>query len=155
MKLLSKPIIFLCLIWVLHVTPAASGSSDADHFSVGVIPIYRNAYNIEKYIDHTTKSELLTYNVRTDHPAAEVIEFYDAYFNGIGWKSSFEICQRHWDETAVKAKHGKLGSKQLFTSWQSPETGLKVSLWLISRLHLKDHPDEILVKFQIKSSGDR
>ena len=155
MKLLPKPIIFLCLIWVLHATPAVSGSSDADHFSVSEIPIYRNAYNVEKYVDHMTKSELLTYNVRMDHPAAEVIEFYDAYFNGIGWKSSFEICQRHWDETAVKDVHGKLRSKQLFTSWQSPETSLKVSLWLISRLYLKDHPDEVLVKFQIKSSGNR
>jgi len=155
MKILSKTISFLCLIWVLHAAPAASGSSYADHFSITEIPIYRNAYNVEKYVDHATKSELLTYSVRMENPAVEVIEFYDAYFNGIGWKSSFEICQRHWDETAVKDVHGRLRSKQLFTSWQSPETGLRVSLWLISRVDLKNYPDELLVKFQIESRGGR
>jgi hypothetical protein len=155
MTLLPKTILLLCLIWVLQVTPSVSGSSDAEHFSINEIPIYRNAYNVEKYVDHATKSERLTYSVRTDNPAAEVIEFYDAYFNGIGWKSSFEICQRHWDESAVKDVHGKLRSKQLFTSWQAPETGLKASLWLISRLDLNNNADDLLVNFQITSRGDR
>lgn len=154
MKLLPKAILLLCLIRVLHPAPAASDSSEADHFSVTDIPIYRNAYNVEKHVDHAAKVELLTYHVRTKNPAAGVIEFYDAYFNGIGWESSFEICQRHWDETAVKDVHGKLQSRQLFTSWQSPETGQKASLWLISRLDAKNHPDELLVKFEIKSAAE-
>lgn len=150
MKLLPKTILLLGLIWVLHPAPAGSGSSEADPFSVTEIPIYRNAYNVEKHVDLAAKSEFLAYYVRTENPAAEIIEFYDAYFNGIGWKSSFEICQRHWDETTVKDVHGKLRSKQLFTAWQSPETGQKASLWLISRRDFKNHPNELLVKFQIK-----
>ena len=155
MKLSSKLIFFLCVLWGLHLTQAASGSSDANHFSANEIPIYQKGYNVEKHVDHATQFELLTYFVRTDHPAAEVIEFYDAYFNGIGWKSSFEICQRHWDVTAVKDEYGKLQSRQLFTSWQSPHADLKVSLWLINRLYLKGPPEEVLVKFQIQTIGDR
>ena len=155
MRIPSKLIFFLCLLWSLPLAPAASGSSDAGHFSAGKIPIYQNGYNVEKYVDPVAKSELLTYHVRTDHPAAEVIEFYDAYFNGIGWNSSFEICQRHWDETAVKDESGQLQSRRLFTSWQSPEADSKVSLWLINRLSLEGLPEDVLVKLQIQSSGDR
>jgi hypothetical protein len=155
MKIPSKLIFLLCLLGGLHLTQAASGSPDANHFSADKIPIFQKGYNVEKYADPATKSEHLNYYVRTDHPAAEVIEFYDAYFNGIGWKSSFEICQRHWDETAVKDEYGQLQSQQLFTSWQSPEADLKVSLWLINRLNLKGPPGEVLVKFQIQPSGAR
>lgn len=155
MKTLSKLVFFLCLLWSLPLAHAASGSPDADHFSVAKIPIYQNGYNVEKYVDPATKSELLTYHVRTNHPASEVIEFYDAYFNGMGWNSSFEICQRHWDETAVKDEYGQLQSRRLFTSWQSPEADLRVSLWLINGLNLKGSAEEVLVKFQIQNSRDR
>ena len=155
MKTPSKLIFFLCLLWSLPLAYAASGSPDADHFSAVKIPIYQNGYNVEKYIDPATKSELLTYHVRTDYPASEVIEFYDAYFNGMGWNSSFEICQRHWDETAVKDEYGQLQSRRLFTSWQSPEADLRVSLWLINGLNLKGSSEEVLVKFQIQNSRDR
>jgi hypothetical protein len=148
-------IFFFGLLWSLPLTPAASGSSDADHFSVDKIPIYPKGYNVEKHFDSATRSGLLTYHVRTDRPAAEVIEFYDAYFNGIGWNSSFEICQRHWDETAVKDEYGRVQSRRLFTSWQSPEADLRVSLWLINRINLEGPAEEVLVKFQIQSSGDR
>jgi hypothetical protein len=152
MRIPSKLIFFLCLLWGLPLTHAASGSPDARHFSTDEIPIYQSGYNIEKHIDHAAKSELLTYYVRTDDPAAELIEFYDAYFNGIGWKSSFEICQRHWDATAVKDEYGQQQSQQLFTSWQSPEADLKVSLWLINKMYLKRLAGEVFVKFQIQTS---
>jgi hypothetical protein len=155
MRIPFKLIFLLCLLGGFHLTHAAAGSSDANYFSADKIPIFQKGYNVEKYVDPATKSELLTYFVRTDHPAAEVIEFYDAYFNGIGWKSSFEICQRHWDEAAVKDDYGQLQSQQLFTSWQSPEADLKVSLWLINRLYHEGPPDEVLVKFQLQTSGDR
>jgi hypothetical protein len=131
---------------------AAIGSPGAQYFSADKIPIYQKGYKVEKHVDRVTNAELLTYYVRTDHTAVEVIEFYDAYFNGIGWKSSFEICQRHWDETAVKDVYGKLQSRQLFTSWQSPKADIKVSLWLIDKLDLKSSPDEVLVKFQIQTN---
>ena len=155
MGISSKLIVLLCLLGGLPLTTAASGSSETGHFSASKIPIYQKAYQVETYVDPDTKSELLTYYIRTGNPAAEIIEFYDAYFNGIGWKSSFEICQRHWDETAVKDKYGQLQSQQLFTSWRSPEADLKVSLWLINRLNFKGPPDEVLVKFQIQTSGNR
>lgn len=155
MKISSKPIFFLFLLGGLGLVNSTPGSSDADHFSADKIPIHQKGYQVEKYVDQATTSELLTYYVRTDHPAAEVIEFYDAYFNSIGWKSSFEICQRHWDETAVKDKSGKLSSRQLFTSWQSPEADIKASLWLINSLDLKRPPEEVIVKFRIQTSGNR
>lgn len=155
MRISAKLIFFLSLLLNLQLAHVASGSSDANHFSANEIPIYQKGYNVEKSVDHDTQSILLTYYVRTDHPAAEVLEFYDAYFNGIGWTSSFEICQRHWDETAVKDENGILQSQQLFTSWQSPNSDLKVSLWLINRLYLKGPQDAVLVKFQIQTSRNR
>jgi hypothetical protein len=155
MKISSKLIFLLCLLWGLHLTHTASGSSEAKHFSADQIPIYQKAYNVEKSVDQFTKSELLTYYIRTDHPAAELLEFYDAYFNGIGWRSSFEICQRRWAESAVEAEYGKLQPKQLFTSWQSPESDLKVSLWLINKINPTRRPDEVLVKLQVQTGTDR
>ena len=155
MRISSKLIFLLCLLGGLQLTQAASGSPGANPLLADKIPIYPKGYHIEKHVDPATKSTRLTYYVRTDQPAAEVIEFYDAFFNGIGWKSSFEICQRHWDESAVKDKYGKLQAQQLFTSWQSPEAALKISLWLINKLHSKGRPDEVLVKFKIEPSADR
>ena len=155
MRIPSKLIFLLCLLGAFHLTHAASDSSDTIYFSADKIPIFPKGHNVQKYVDPATKSELLTYYVQTDHPAAEVIEFYDAYFNGIGWKSSFEICQRHWDETAVKDEYGQLQSQKLFTSWQSPAADLKVFLWLTNRLNPKGPPDEVLVRFQIQTSRDR
>jgi hypothetical protein len=151
MKILSKPSFFLFLLLSLCLVNPAPGSADADHFSADNIPIHQKGYQVEKYVDQVTTSENLTYYVRADHPAAELIEFYDAYFNGIGWRSSFEICQRHWDETAFRDVYGKLQSRQLYTSWQSPQADIKVSLWLINRPGLKQPPEEVLVKLQIQA----
>jgi len=155
MRTSSKLIFFLCLVGGLQLTQAASGSSGATPLLADKIPIYQKGYRVEKHVDPATKSALLTYYVRTHQPAAEVIEFYDAFFNGIGWKSSFEICQRHWDETAATDKNGKPQAQQIFTSWQSPEADLKISLWLINKLHSRERPDEVLVKFKIERNEDR
>ena len=155
MKILPKLLILVALLWVLHWPQAAAGSSQADRFSSSQIPIFPEGYHVETLVDHATKSEILTYHVRTTHTAAEVLEFYDVYFNGIGWQSSFEICQRHWDETAFKNTNSKLQAQQLFTSWQSPDADLEVSLWLIRKPYLKRPPDEVLVRFSIQSNTDK
>ena len=155
MKISIKLLITVALLWVLHWPQAAAGSSQADRFSSSRIPIIPNGYHVETLVDPAAEAEFLTYYVRTTHPAAEVLEFYDVYFNGIGWQSSFEICQRHWDESAFKNASGKLRAQQLFTSWQSPDADLKVSLWLISKPHLKGPPDEVLVKFSIQNNTDK
>jgi hypothetical protein len=155
MKISSKLIIPVALLWVLHWAQAASGSSDPERFSSSQIPIFPKGYQVETRIDPATKSEHMVYYVRTAHPAAEVLEFYDVYFNGIGWQSSFEICQRHWDDTASIDLNGRLQAQQLFTSWQSPDAALKVSLWIINRPDLKGPPDEVLVRFSIQTKADQ
>ena len=155
MKISPKFLILVALLWVLHWPQAAAGSSEADGFSSSRIPILPKGYHVETHVDPATKSELLAYYVRTTHPAAEVLEFYDVYFNGIGWQSSFEICQRHWDDTAFKNAIGKLQAQQLFTSWQSPDAEIKVSLWLINKPYLKAPPDEVLVRFSIQKNTDQ
>ena len=134
---------------------SAAGTSEGERFLSSRIPIFPKGYHVETHVDPATNSELLSYYVRTTHPAAEVLEFYDVYFNGIGWQSSFEICQRHWDDTAFKNANGKLQVQQLFTSWQSPDAEINVSLWLINKPYLKAPPDEVLVKFSIRSNTDQ
>jgi hypothetical protein len=154
MKISPKLLILAAMLWGLHWPQAASGSSEADRFSSSRIPIFPQGYHVETHVDPATKSELLAYYVRRAHPAAEVLKFYDVYFNGIGWQSSFEICQRHWDDTAFNKANGKLQARQLFTSWQSPDAKIKVSLWLISKPYPKSPPEEVLVKFSIQSNTD-
>ena len=71
-----------------------------------------------------------SYIVRMNYPAAEIIEFYDSFFNGSGWISSFEICQRHWAVPADVSKDAEPAARQMFTSWVHPELDLSVVIWL-------------------------
>ncbi|MGB9437546.1 MAG: hypothetical protein WCB15_06360, partial [Desulfobacterales bacterium] len=49
-----------------------------------------SGYDIKKEVDRSARTKSTRYRVHTKFPAAEVLQFYDAYFNAKGWRSSFE-----------------------------------------------------------------
>ena len=130
MRTRSKCIITICLIVFFNFNWSFADSSAIDPDPTVEIPVYHKGYNVTQSYDYSTQTKSLSYHVQIDHPAAEVIEFYDAYLNGRGWRSSFEICQRNWGNLSDGAKADKLSAKQLFASWQHLELNLKLALWL-------------------------
>jgi hypothetical protein len=66
MRIPSKLIFLLCLLGGFHLKQAASGSSDANYFSAGKIPIFQKDYRVKKYVDPATKSEL-SVQIETSH----------------------------------------------------------------------------------------
>ena len=96
MRTRTKYIIAIFLIVFLDYNWSFSDNSAIDPYSFVEIPVYHKGYNVKQSVNHSKQTKSLSYHVQTNHPAAEVIEFYDAYLNGRGWRSSFEICQRNW-----------------------------------------------------------
>ena len=128
--------------------------SETDLFPFIDIPIYSNSYDIAKETDHRSKTKSVSYLVQARFPAAEVIEFYDAYFNAKGWQPSFEICQRHWDHSAAGSKTKSLAGTHLFTSWEHPEFKLSAVLRLEYGLGDDSLVDILAVKCELLRKSD-
>jgi DNA ligase-1 len=84
-----------------------------------------------------------------------VLEFYDSYFNAKGWRSSFEICQRHWDRLPDGTKAGGPTGKQLFTSWEHPEFNLKAVLRLEYLMVNEKWRDELTVRCRLQPKAKK
>ena len=134
----------LILLGGIHLTYSISVGSTPDPYPAFDIPIYQGGYNITKNFNPAGGSKTVNYSVQSKPPAAEIIEFYDSYFNGAGWISSFEICQRHWDDSADGKSKDAFTLKQMYASWEHPELDLKIVLWL------KHDPTEIQVRDVVK-----
>ena len=130
MRTISKYIFTICLFVFFDFNWSFADSSAIDPYPTVEIPVYHKGVNVTRSYDHSKQTKFLSYHVQTDHPAAEVIEFYDAYLNGRGWRSSFEICQRNWGTLSDGANADDFSAKQLFASWQHLEFNLKLDLWL-------------------------
>jgi hypothetical protein len=128
--------------------------SETDLFPFIDIPIFSNGYEIEKENDHRSKIKSVSYLVQVKFPAAEVIEFYDAYFNAKGWRPSFEICQRHWDRSADGTKTKNLAGTHLFTSWEHPEFKLSAVLRLEYSLGDGSLVDVLVVRCELSRKSD-
>ena len=120
----------LILLGGIHLTYSISGGSTSDPYPAFNIPIYQGGYNVIKKFNSAGGSKTVNYSVQLKPPAAEIIEFYDSYFNGAGWISSFEICQRHWDDSAGGKSLDATPLKQMYASWEHPELDFKIVLWL-------------------------
>ena len=130
MRTRTKYIIAIFLIVFLDFNWSFADSSAIDPYSFVEIPVYHKGYNVKQSVNHSKKTKSLSYHVQTDPPAAEVIEFYDAYLNGRGWRSSFEICQRNWGNSSDGSEKDGLSVRQLFASWRHHDLNLKLDLWL-------------------------
>lgn len=149
----SKYIITICLIVFMHFNVSFSDSSESDPYPSVEIPVYHKAYNVTHSFNYSKHTKSLRYRVQTDHPANDVIEFYDAYLTGRGWTSSFEICQRNWGDLSDDAKTDDRSAKQLFASWQHLEFKLKLDLWLRSERVSNDQQDDVVVNCLLQTLG--
>jgi hypothetical protein len=83
-----------------------------------------------------------------------VLEFYDAYFNGRGWRSSFEICQRNWESIGEGSDTTGPLLKQLFASWEHSEQNLKAVLRLTYQVVKEGRLTEVTVKCRLQPKVD-
>lgn len=150
MKIKRKWAGLFCLFALSIFNSAQLSGSETDLFPIIDIPIFSNGYDIEKKTDHRGKTKSVSYLVQAKFPAAEVIEFYDAYFNAKGWRPSFEICQRHWDRSAIGSKTMGLAGTHLFTSWEHPEFRLSAVLRLEYSLEDGSLDDVLAVRCELQ-----
>jgi DNA ligase 1 len=150
MRIRSKFIRFLTLVACVNLTLSLSYGLAADLFPSIEIPVFHSGHHIKKEIDPSRATKSISYRVHTKFPAAEVLEFYDSYFNARGWRSSFEICQRHWDRLTDGTKAGGPSGEQLFTSWEHPKFNLKAILRLEYERVNEKWQDELVVRCQLQ-----
>lgn len=150
MKIKSKFIYLLSLIICIHLSYSISSSSAIDPHPTIEIPIFQGGYNVEKLFDASKETKSITYQIQTTNPPAEVLEFYDAYFNGLGWRSSFEICQRNWEDLGSGEKTVEPIVRQLYASWAHAELNLKAVLWLQYEMVDNERQNEVAVKCQLQ-----
>jgi len=154
MPWVSQLILLLGLLAGSHWTQAFAGSPAQDPYPSIEIPVFRGGYNIQKNMDAAAQTKSVNYVAPVNYPAAELIEFYDSYFNGSGWISSFEICQRHWDEYAGQAIHANPADRQFFTSWEHSGSDLKMVLRLIYKRLNGQRRDEVAVELRLQKKTD-
>jgi hypothetical protein len=142
-------IYLLLLIVCIHFSHTISSSTEIDPHPAIEIPIFEGGYNIKKLFDAARETKFVTYQVQTNHPPTEVLEFYDAFFNGNGWQSAFEICQRNWEDTRGGKKTVEPILRQLYASWAHPEKNLKAILWLTYEAEDNASQNEVVVQFQL------
>lgn len=155
MKIKPKFIYLLTLVACIHLSHSISESSAIDPHPTIKIPVYHGGYNVEKFYDASKETKSVTYQIQTTHPPAEVLEFYDTYFNGSGWRSSFETCQRNWEGLADRPRAGVSLVRQLYASWEHPEMNLKAVLWLTYEADNKASQNEVVVKCQIQPKTEK
>ena len=149
MKIKPTFIFLLSLIACIHFSHSLSNSSATDPYPAIEIPIFEGGYNVKKSVDTARETKSITYQVQTSHPPAEVLEFYDAYFNGHGWQSDFEICQRNWETHGKGMKTVEPILRQLYASWAHPEKNLKAVLWITYEAEDTVSQNEVIVQFQL------
>ena len=154
LKIQLKFTLFFLLIAWLPFGWSISSSSETDPFITIEIPVFPGAYNVQKIITPSNHSKAVTYHVQTDHPAAEILEFYDAYFNANGWQPSFETCQRNWGSLGDKKNPSESAARQLFASWEHFELKLTAALWLKADMTVKDGQNPVFVTCRLQSKMD-
>lgn len=150
MRIKPKFNCFLYLLVFFNLNISITIGSETDTSQSIEIPIFHKGYNVKKIYDSSESTKSVTYHVRTEYPATEVLEFYDSYFNARGWISSFEICQRHWDGFNDGNKTIAGLGRQLFASWEHPQGDLQLVLWLKYEPSSQGEQQEVFVECQLQ-----
>jgi hypothetical protein len=150
MKSKAKFIYFLGLGVCAFLRVSVTDGAEIDPYPSINIPIYKGGYGLQEYFDASQKTKSIHFCVQTGYPPTEVLEFYDAYFNGRGWQSSFEICQRNWEDFSKGTKAAGAPSRGLFASWEHLEFNLKALLWLTFEMDNKGRQNEVMVKCRLQ-----
>ena len=145
--------IFLIGYFLLNLT--AASSAEIDPYPNIRIPIFKGGYNLQKHFNASKGTSFIRYDLQTDYPPAEVLEFYDAYFNGKGWQSSFEICQRNW-EILNKGRKKTVEPllRRLFASWGHLELNLRALLWITVKMVDKGLRNQVIVECRLQPKGE-
>ena len=116
-------ILFFCIVGCISFGWRVGHSAEIDPYPNVIIPIFKEGYNLQKDFNAAKAIKSIRYYVQTGSPPAEVLEFYDAYFNGKGWRSTFEICQRNWESIGEESDTTGPLLKQLFagTMYSNPD----------------------------------
>ena len=141
---------FIIPLLCVYIGIGISNSAEVKSYPAADIPIFYEAYNVNKTLDDSNKTVTVNYHVQAVHPAAEVLEFYDTYFNARGWISSFEICQRNWADLGDTPKTSVPSAKLLFASWEHAGSNRRVLLWIRQLTHPGQRQDEVVVKYQLR-----
>ena len=151
-----KPELTLLLLVLLYIvtTMSIANSSPTDPFPTIEIPVFSEGYQVKKVFDASKKMKSITYLVQTAHPPAEILEFYDAYFNANGWTPSFETCQRNWGEVTSNTKTAVPNAKQLFAAWTHAQLNLIVDLWIRYEKKIYQSHDEVIVRCLLQTKAD-
>ena len=149
MKFKSKYVYALILLVCVHLSPAIASSSQIDPHPTIKIPIFQGGHNLKEHFDASNEVQSVTYRVQANNPPTEVLEFYDAYFIGNGWRSAFEICQRNWEDTRTAKKTAEPIFRQIYASWAHPEKNLKAVLWLTYEVEDNASQNKVVVQFQL------
>ena len=155
MKFKSKCVYSLILLVCVHLSPAIASSSQIDPHPTIKIPIFQGGYNLKEHFDVSNEIKSVTYRVQANNPPTEVLEFYDAYFNGRGWQASFEICQRNWVDRGNEKQSTDSIAKDLFASWAHPEKNLKAVLWLSYEVGNTGSQNEVVVQCQLQPKATK
>jgi hypothetical protein len=155
MKMKAGFLYFLCLSGCVLFSLFDANSAEIDPYPTVIIPIFQGGYKLQKSFDASKETKSIRYYVQTATPPTEVLEFYDAYFNGRGWQSSFETCQRNWEDLCEGTKADGPLLKQLFASWEYSEFKLKAVLWLTYEMVNEGRKSEVSVKCRIQPKVDK
>ena len=118
--------------------------------SAAEIPIFSGGYHVSRYLDDSKQTVTVNCRVRTIHPAAEVLELYDKYFNGKSWISSFETCQRNWADLGETANKSKSAVRLVVASWDHAGSNRKVLLWIRHEWQSDQRQDEVVVEYRVQ-----
>jgi hypothetical protein len=155
MKIKAGIIYFLCLNSCVLLSFFDANSAQIDPYPTVIIPIFQGGYNLQEYFDASKETKSIRYYVQTGTPPAEVLEFYDVFFNGRGWRPSFETCQRNWTDLSEETKTAGPLLRQLVASWEHTEFNLKAELWLTYEMVNEERKNEVSVKCRIQPKVDK
>ena len=150
MRYKFKIVSFLILPVCIHLSLSLANSSAGSSTAAAEIPIFSGGYHVNRHLDDSRQTVTVNYRVQTIHPAAEVLEFYDQYFNGKGWISSFETCQRNWADLGETANTSKSPVRLVFASWEHAESNRKVLLWIRHEWQSDQRQDEVVVEYRLQ-----
>ena len=150
MRIRSKIVSILIPLLCIHLSVCIANGTEVTPAPAAAIPIFTDGYHVSRSLDPSNQTVTVNYRVQAVHPAAEVLEFYDRYFNGRGWISSFETCQRNWQDLGGSDKPIEPAARLLSTSWEDAGSNQKVLLWIRHDSFSNQRPDEVEVEYQLR-----
>lgn len=110
------------------------------------IPAIEGAYNLERGEEDYYSCHYLTYHLKVEYPAPEVIEYYKNYFKKLGWHESNDLGASGWSRTPVRSDLKKWWETGFAITWEHPQWGIS-AMMLLSYEHETKKPNEELHVF--------